>query len=86
MYYNGKNYRCLSTFVKAKKKEWFKEGKERGHTREYDKKYWESEGIVWAVQEYYGSMGEFSEKDVKFIEQEFGQWAGDLIDDCENDC
>ena len=27
------------------------------------------EGLVWAMQDYFGSMGEFSEKDIKFIEQ-----------------
>lgn len=83
MNYNGKNYKSLATFVKAKKNEWFKDGKERGHDKAYDEKYWESEGIVWAVQEYYSSMGEFTEADIEFIEQEFGQWASDIIADCE---
>lgn len=83
MYYNGKDYKSLAEYIEAKKTEWFMLDRERGHDDAYITKYWESEGIVWAVQEYYGSMGEFSEKDIEYIKQEFGQWASDIIADCE---
>lgn len=72
MYYNGKDI-DLAEYVAEKKKDY--EGLPAWR--------WEDEGIVWAVQEYYGSMGEFSEKDIEFIKQEFGQWASDIIADCE---
>ena len=72
MFYNGKDI-DLAEYVAEKKKDY----------KGLPAWRWEDEGIVWAVQEYYGSTGEFSEKDIEFIKQEFGQWASDIIADCE---
>ena len=82
MYYNGKE-NTLAEFIEAKKQEWFERDRKRGHDEAYITKYWNDEGIVWAVQDYYGSMGEFSEADIETIKEHFGQWAGDVIDLCE---
>lgn len=80
--HNGKRYH-LGGFIKAKRKEWFDRDLQRGHDRAYAKKGWEDEGIVWAIQDYYGSMGEFSNADIKTIEKYFGAWADDIINLCE---
>ena len=82
MYYNGKNYNSLATFLVEKKKEWLAD--KRKPLMEMVKS-WEDEGIVWAVQEYYSSMGEFSDDDIKTIKECFGQWAGDVIDLCKSE-
>ena len=83
MYYNGKNYDNLAAFIEAKKEEWFDRDRKRGYYDRAIEKGWNDEGIVWAVQEYHSSMGEFTEDDIKTIEKEFGQWASDVIDMCE---
>lgn len=60
MYYKGQNLN-LAEYVSRKHDEWT--GK--SHTL----LNWEDEGIVWAIQDYYGSMGEFSEEDKKFLKE-----------------
>jgi len=52
MYYNGKNYETLKEYVKGR----------TGKTKDDG-----DENFVWAIQEYYGSMGEFTEKDINFL-------------------
>lgn len=55
MYYKGQNLN-LADYVMAKYNEW--------NGMEDD---WEDEGIVWAIQDYYGSMGKFSKEDVEWL-------------------
>lgn len=80
MYYNGKKYDNLAAFLVEKKKEWLAD--KRQPVMEMVKS-WDDEGIVWAVQEYHSSMGEFTEDDIKTIEHCFGQWASDIIAMCK---
>lgn len=73
MFYNGKEI-DLAEYVAEKKKDY--EGLPAWR--------WEDEGIVWAVQEYYGSMGEFSEKDLQTLDELFGEHtAAEVIALCE---
>lgn len=73
----------LATFIERKEKEWFARDRKRGYDDEYIAKYWNDEGIVWAVQEYYGSMGCFTEDDISTIKDLFGYYAHDIITLCE---
>lgn len=57
MMYNGKNMN-LKEFIDEKYKEYIGLPAYR----------WD-EGLVWAVQEYFGSMGEFSEEDWIYIKE-----------------
>lgn len=57
MWYKAKNMN-LEEFISEKRKEYLGLPTYR----------WD-EGLVWAVQEYYGSMGEFSEEDWKYIKE-----------------
>lgn len=57
MWYNGKEMN-LREFIECKHKEYIGLPAYR----------WD-EGIVWAVQEYYGSMGEFSKEDLDYINE-----------------
>ena len=57
MWNNGKEMN-LREFIECKHKEYI-------GLPEYR---WD-EGIVWAVQDYYGSMGEFSKEDWDYINQ-----------------
>jgi hypothetical protein len=82
MKYNGKTCNGLGEFIAEKKKDWMAD---KSRSMEDNVKYWEDEGIVWAVQEYYGSMGEFTDADIEVIEHCFGQYASDIIDICEGD-
>ena len=75
----------LATFIEHKKKEWFARDRKRGYDAEYITKYWNDEGIVWAVQEYYGSKGSFTEDDISTIDNLFGYYAHDIITLCEED-
>jgi len=59
MYYNGKNI-DLREFVAERKKEY----------TNIPAWYWEDEGIVYAVADYYSSMGEFSQADKEYIKKE----------------
>ena len=81
MYYNGKEYNGLGEYLSMKKQKCLADTR---HTMQENLKSWEDEGIVWAVQEYYGSMGEFTDEDIEIIEHCFGQWASDVIDLCED--
>ena len=57
MQYNGKEMN-LREFIECKHKEYIGLPAYR----------WD-EGIVWAVQEYFGSMGEFSKEDWDYISE-----------------
>lgn len=57
MYYNGQNLN-LREYVSKRHEEW--NGNED---------CWNDEGLVWAIQDYYGSMGEFSEEDKIFLKE-----------------
>lgn len=57
MYNNGKELN-LREFIADRKKEY-----------EGLPSYRWDEGIVWAMQEYYGSMGEFSKEDWEYINE-----------------
>lgn len=57
MRYNGKEMN-LREFIECKHKEYI-------GLPEYR---WD-EGLVWAVQDYYGSMGEFSKEDWDYINE-----------------
>lgn len=59
MYYDNKEI-GLAEFIVKKHANWIERGSSQND--------WEDEGIVWAIQEYYSSMGEFSEEDWKTIE------------------
>lgn len=67
MYYKGQNFN-LAGYVAEKQTEWI------------NPTHWEDEGIVWDIQDYYGSMGEFSEEDKKFL-KENGFTEEDFIED-----
>jgi len=49
----------LEEFVASKKAK-----VKKGSTED---KYWEDEGIVWAIQDYFGQYGSFSEDDIKYL-------------------
>lgn len=72
MFYNGKEI-DLAEYVAEKKKDY------EGHPAWM----WEDEGILWAVVEYYGSTGEFSEKDLQTLDELFGDDAAEVIALCE---
>lgn len=61
--------------------EWkFNEGVEEGLYRFVDDWQWRDEGLIWAIQEYYSHRGEFSEKDIKYLNR-YGFDEEDFIDD-----
>ena len=72
MMYNGKDI-DLAEYVAIKKKDY--EGRPAW--------MWEDEGMVYAVQDYYGAMGEFSEKDLQTLDELFGNVAAEIIAMCE---
>ena len=82
MYYNGTEMDLHSSMEK-KKQEWFERDRQRGHNDADIDEDWNNEGAIWAVQEYYGSMGEFSDDDVKALEETFGTLTSEIIDLCE---
>lgn len=75
MYYNGKDFKNLEEYLEEKKREYiFRHG--------VDADWDESEEIIWAIQDYLSSMGEFSDEDLKYLEDtnpEFIGLAEDII-------
>lgn len=71
MRYNGKEMN-LREFIECKHKEYIGLPSYR----------WD-EGLVWAMQEYFGSMGEFSKEDWDYINETGLQ---EVVAMCEEDC
>ena len=85
MNYKGQKIENLADYIEARKKDYFDLYHGRGHNKEYTEKYWNSEGIVWTVQDYYSAVGEFTENDKQTIKREFGECASDVIALCEDE-
>ena len=70
IYYDNKEHN-LESYIRKKHESWI----ERGDSE----KSWNDEGIVWTVQEYYSSMGAFSDDDWKTLEnlglEEIGEFC-----------